>query len=479
MRYVNAIVVVLVAFSGCADETARQEAAARGEFLNALAQVGEANRGYVDDQPEGSPPQPLSEYRQEKLDEARPQLEAVIKNGSAAQRQAARELAADIDVSRARFIFCKALVARMDLADRSALILDDLIAVDLTNDMAESLNTDNSEQVKRLETSKVATRRLIGGLETQRQELDPRIAALKGEISKLNDQADAAGAEARRFRDDAFLQEGAAHYDLLDQATAAARHGAVARSAAHKSAVTLDVYASEHRMLSGQIDSAEGLLASIGEQITQAGTRQENARDALQKAEARRDAAIARMDAAIKQIATDFDVAVEAKFAEAQQQMNSALELLDQVASQDRSSPTFDAKGLDFQRLATLMTKLHMLTAQILAQGNLGATLNVIVARTGTGQHPFSPAKHEALQRSVQKLAADQAAVIAELVKVGAEAGTIAEKLANSPDELVADVAARHLGQLQTIPVALRAATLNPDAAQPEPPQEATPDSNE
>jgi len=467
VRYASLIAVILVAVSGCADEEAARQAAARAEFEEALTLFGEADRGFVDSKTAEAETR-LSEFRVQKLNEVTKRLEGVIANGSASQRMAARQLLAEAITSEARFISRQGSTAWADLSDRGAGLLSDLVAVGRTSALAGSLDTDNTELVRKLEDDKLKTRSRIDTLGGEQEQLDGRIDELKSQIDALTEKSNEAMTEARRLEDKAFPLKGDRRYELYDQAAVSQRKGEKTKAEADSLAVMWDVYTSERSIIDRQINLARQSLESIEAQIVQSNQRQEDTDADAEQARQKRDEAIEKLDQAMQQIAADHDGSVEAVFDRARRRIDEALDVLQEVADKDKAAPTFDPNAVRADRLGKLMAKLHIITSHVLAEASLGSTLAVIAARASADSAPLMPTKSQGFQSSVYQLAVRQAELIRQAMDVVQEATAIVDELETGGESLAA-LAQQYRDQLSKYPARLDNARILPaEVTEPE-----------
>lgn len=439
--------VVLLGLGGC-DNQAAERARSGEAYRAAVAVIAASDQGYV---PTGSDNQPMASslelYRQGRLAEAIAGLQEVAQSGTPQQRQSARQLLADIHASAARHDLRQAMSAWADLANRSANLVSDLVAIDRANTRVDSFQVDDSELLRKLEDNQTETRRRVGELNVNRQQLDGRIIDIEGKIAEQQKRGDEAQAQARKLRDEAFLASGDVQFDLYDQASQQERRSARASAEAQKLGVKLDIYQSERVILTRQIESAEKFLASMQQQVQEIGQRQGQIRESRQAAEADKVRHIQRLDEQITAMAKDFESSVEATFLRAESNMEQALQVME-AAVRDASGS--DARAVELERLGKLLTKVHILSSHILAVGDLASTLSVIAVRAGGGEHPLMPEKAVAYQTGVDRLVARQEALItqsSEAIVLGRE---LVEKLVQGAAETdpIADTAHKHAGEL-------------------------------
>ena len=459
VRYVYALTVLLVALSGCADKSAKQNAQARQSYDAALADVAAADQGYVPVEQVNA--KRLSQYRQERYGLTLGKLKEVVQSGSATQRLATRQLLGEIHTSAARVHARAARSAGVDLSARATTAISDMSAVERAHNRVLESSTSNADSVRKFQEDSVAASRDITLLQKDLKTLDARIGELEGQIEELSQQADAASAEGRRIRDEAFPMKGAPRYEALDLAAARSRQSVATNAEADKHAVMLEVYTGERTILARQIDSAQKFLDSLQEQIKLSHEQQKLVGQALAKAEAQRRDAIAKLEENVQAIAKDFGTLVEQPFVQAQQEMDTALSHLADAKQKDSQAPGFETHLLQAERLDKLMAKLNILTTRAVTQGSLGSALEVIATRAAAPGHPLQGGHQAGFQNIVDKLAETQGQLNRQIPGIAAEAQSIAEGLAGRSDK-IGELALRQLEILEAYLDRLQTAALRP-----------------
>jgi len=417
--------VVAALMVGCADQQAAQHASAKAKFDQALAALDQAGQGYVPVSGD-QPVQPtLDGFRRAKLNEAAAFLDDVVKLGSPLQQQGARLLLADIHASAAREARRDGMDAWADMANRSAALINTIVAIQRSAGRAESLRVDDSLLLRNLESERDNTSRLLGEYKHTLTDLDKRIVDLQGNIERLDQKRQEFVAQAQSLRDQAFAASGTERYDLYNQAAEVTRKAEQTGAEADKLKVNLDIYQSERLILQRQILAADRFLESVTAQIADTQQRTGEMHAAADESEQRRDDLMQSLRENVDALAAEYDANVETKLDEA----TDAIVLAVAVGQEAVDAGGEGVRAAKLELLGKITTRVHILTSHILAKGDLGQTLAVLADRAGGGDHPLMPEQAESFQKSVARLAEEQRALIADAFDAISQGQEVASEL--------------------------------------------------
>jgi hypothetical protein len=425
VRIVGLLLIIVMLGMGCADQRAAQYASATAKFDQALNAIDQAGQGYVPVSGGQSTHPTLEEFRRAKLNEAAALLEDVVKLGSPLQKQGARLLLADIHASAARAARRAGMDAWADIANRSAALINTIVAIQRSAVRGGSLRVDDSLLLRNLESDRDATSRLLAEHKHTLGDLDKRIKDLQGNIERLNQKRQEFVAQAQSLRDEAFAASGAKRYELYTQAAAVTRQAEQTGAEADKLKVNLDIYQSERVILQRQIQAADRFLESVTAQITDTRQRTGQMHAAADQSDQRRDELMDSLRENVNALAAEYDANVETKLDEATEAINHAV-AVSQAAVDAGGEGVRDAK---LELLGKINTRVHILTSHILAKGDLGQTLTVIADRAGGGDHPLMPEQAESFRNSVTRIAEEQRALIADAFDAISQGQEIATEL--------------------------------------------------
>lgn len=443
---------ILLSLGACAEEESAQRAVAAKDLGDAMAMFNAVDTGFVPAEGDQSTHQTLDAYRQDTLADAAERLEPVLNSPSATQRQAARQLLADIHASAARHVLREASTNWTQLAGESVNLLNVLLSVDRASARVRAYQIDDSDLLKQLEEEQIKTRRELSVMNDTASVNRQRIADLQAAIKKLRDKRDASVAEGRRYRDQAFPMTGEQRYNLYEKASQVEREGQEVFKEAQLQSVDLNRLQSEQAVLDRQIETKQSYLESIEKQIQATKDRQRQLREALDEAQITRSATIKKLEDQISQVAESYHQRVDAKFDEASKNIAAAVKILTE-ASEDQSD---DSRGVKLELLSKVVTQVHVRTAHVLALADFGQTLAVIAGRADA----LMPGRAEGLQNSAEQIAEQQGGLIGlalagilrgqkiagELTENASEGDPIAET-ANAHNQKLAD----YRSQLETL----------------------------
>jgi len=430
---------------GCVDRDAAQRAEKQIQFESAVSLVARAEQGYRPVDSQGKLTHDTLElYQREELAKAATQLESVAKSPSAKQRVAAKLLLADLQASASRLALRKGLNAWADLANRSAELVQHLIAINHAHARVILLSTDDGPLIEKLETDRDQERNQISAWQITRKKLEKNIDSLNTKITDLGTQRDDVVTEAQKYREQAFTKSGDQRYDLYDQASKSDRNAFKLGSDAQRLRTTLDIYNSELNVLARRIESSQRFIKSVSSQIEDTQLRRKQFQKSAAEARTQEQETVKKLVALVDQLAEDFQAKVDVN-------LDMALEKIDLAINHVQSA--VDDAGADSEtaRLELLgknVTKVHVLSSHVLTTGDLGRTLAVISTRAGAGDKPLIPQYAESFNNSVQQITARQGKIIADTIAALDQADTLAAEMAGSSDPLISEHASNYLDQL-------------------------------
>ncbi len=380
------LVLGLGLLGACSDDQAGNQAV-HERFNKAVQILAKADQGYV---PQGGEtPSPLSvgdqrvtenkpdlqAYRQKVLAEAAVELEAILDRGSRAQQLATRRILADVYASQGRYGARQAMVHWASIADRSATLMSFLGSVDRADSHVHLFDLDEGPLLKQLRQDRADAQGRIKGFQKQTDKLNQQASKLNQQIDALKQEAQSATERARQLHGQALLAtQGSEQYDLYDQSAQEDRRANAASTEVQKLEVELDVVKSELSVLDRQIRLARGASETLDKQISAAQRRQ--SRGLHQKAQAAKSEAIDQMVVHFNQIEQDYLDTVQGQMDQVIEKMSRVVELM---AGAEAPRGDRDAQqSLELERLAHMVSMVHVLTEHILAASSHGHTLTII-----------------------------------------------------------------------------------------------------
>ena len=429
----------LICSAGCENQTLKAQRE-NGETLSAaLEKIQEAELGYVPTF-QGKPVDDLGTYRQKRLDAARAELAKLTEKAPEFQQVAVSRLLADAQASAALDNTHKAMIAWAGVANHSAKLLSQLIAMSRAENRARMFDIDETTLLSDLHQEQRKRSRQLTELKGKATDLSQAIGTQEAEISDSFARRDRSLAQAQSHRDEAFKKSGQAQFDEYLDAKKAQREGETHNVQAEKTTVRLEVNRSALAILKTQIELKQDAVGNIQSQINAAQQRQKEADEEKRKALAQKNEIIEDMVSTLEEIATTFDAKVEARLDDARQKLDKAVQSLERASERARRE---EKRATQLDLLAKLVMKMHVLAEQIVALDGFGHTLAVVAVH---GQE-LMPQRVEAFSSIVEAQEEKRRQLAAEVEKAVNQAKELTEPLKGAPEE-VAAIAERHEQQI-------------------------------
>ncbi|MFW6058855.1 MAG: hypothetical protein ACODAQ_01655 [Phycisphaeraceae bacterium] len=332
---VPAVALLMTMLVGCG----RGDGGDSADLEAALALLDASAQDYATQIPASAdepPTQSIEQFRQAKLDEALPKLEAAVESTRGGERELARRLIADVHAVAGRHTASEAMAVYTAFgAGARSDLLTQLQAVERAAGRVELFQQDRS--VVERELNEVIEQQQAQRAQRQQaiEQLQQQIDQLQAERDEFREKASAARTEQHRLRSEADVAEGGESYELLDQAATAARRADEAEAQAEQRQARIDRLSAEQSVEQAQVERIDAAIANLREQIeTWRQTEQQREaqlEEAQQQVETEAAALVERYNAAherfMRQVHEPMNAATD-RFAE-------AVEQLEQVRSAD------------------------------------------------------------------------------------------------------------------------------------------------
>lgn len=419
--------------AGCVDEDARQQSISNEAFGKVLALINEAEKGFV---PHEAVPAAAGEarnfdvqaFRKAKFSAAADALKPLLNSGSDAQRTEANRLLGTIEASASRHASRDALANWAEITRRSTMLISLMGEVDRAAARVEMFNPDvQTPLVSSLKERRTSLGRTLSDYEITAAALQPKIKELTQQRDKFIAQGDASAAEAGKLRDRAFAAEGREQLDIYAKADLADRAGQKATAAGRDVAATLDVYASELKIIDSQVVIAKESLAWLEQQIADIDKAQAATRKSRDTAKTEQENAISELVKQLESLNKDFATTVEAGFVSAVASADKAVDYRNTVATRLSNTPKrlaqFDLLSAQVMRIDTLVQHQYAIdtfrrTLEMLAsQTDRLMPGRTIFAETAAGLRE----RQEALAATISTCVKESTGLAAELAAVNVE----------------------------------------------------------
>lgn len=415
-----------------------QQEAAHSKLDAAVEIFETAHRGYVPSKQGEQESQELQAYRQQALEPAVTKLKEVLQSAdaSAGEKVTAGRLLASVHLSRARFDQREATNEYASLAGRSTTLLtylrvveDAVSRVAMLSQSTEAKTVATLQQeIQRQQTNQKSYEQGYTDAAGQKQpgldEVQAKLKDLQAQREQKLKTADEIAAKAAALRQQAFVAQGQAQYDLYDQADKIAREAAAARVQAEQLAVQIEVLQAQQAMLQVMIREAEQVAKDTASRIEEI-HKQEQAKQAkLAEVKTQLSEASDTLMQEFSETVRVFEEAVQAKFDAANQRATQAIAALKQAVGQARGN---DQMAVKADLLSAYVDQADILSNQAILTHSFSEILGLVAQ---SGQKAL-PQQAQQLTDAHQATASKQQAVATAANEAIAAGLELATELAN------------------------------------------------
>lgn len=418
----SALCVVAGLLVGCPDPEAQQRQEVAAQFEKALAIYRQAEQGYA---AEGVSP---DEARHAKLQEAATILESVRSRGSDAQKVASLRLLADIYEYTARYEQAQAMANWAKLSTRDTVLMGYFNVLSDARSRAEAIRRDATDLLNKLQADQRAIDQEIATLRKQTSDLSVKIAGLNKQIEQLASQRDALTAEAMKLRQDAFVAEGDAKFELNEQSALKQREADSLDGQIQELQVEVNRHTAEANLATQALELRQARLQAVANQIQQVNARQTEATRALAAMHSEIANAEQQVLSEIQAMTGTYAEQVAALFDSAVEKATRAAETVGQAAAFARGD-NHRSEAIRIEQARKQVTLLGILADRAVVQAKFGRTLAVIDAHAARVMPD-----HAQTIAGVFKQVQDQATQVAQAAQQAAEAGLEALGNINTED---------------------------------------------
>lgn len=441
--------------AACVDEQAAQHKLARERFHAGLAQIRQAETGYV---PEGRETRVEHEiegelveieqadhqaYRQSALDQATHDLESIINDGPESQQAAVRRVLADLYVSSARKLHQDAMTRWAGMSNGVATMQSYIVAVDGADSRARTLDGDGQELLNQLNDDIDTASDTVLSMEQQAAELASKIEALGRQAGDFKGRSEKHLTSAQALQAEALKSVGDEKYELYTLADSDKRQAFVALAEAQGVEAQLDVISSRLKVMQAELDLAREGHLFLEQQAHDTRTRVEQSRDLADQALAQKSEALQRMHDLFEYLNAVYRDEVDGPLAESQGLVSDAVRLAGEAVSKVRGR---DQKAVKLDLLAARVELANVMSSRVLVSHGYGQKLGVVRL---VGQRT-AEAETVAVIDAAKQLEQEYTALRQEAVEAIEEAASLASEISELSTEgeyvgLIADQQAERL----------------------------------
>jgi len=361
------MLVITTSLVGC-DSKASQQAEAQEHLDKALATLQQANAGYIYKESEAEGGNDLQVFRQETMQVAMENLNHVVTLNAPQQKVQALSKLAEINASAALHETGLAANENAVLGGRSTSLQGYLMALEGSAIRSAALQPQTEKSLAVLQEEIQEQEAQLNELTAEAQDLSGKLDAVNEKVQAFQSKADQGNAQAQSLREQAFVSQGDAMYDLQDQAAGLERQAAIESAAGEQEQVIANDLASKHALARGRIETTRQLLDELANQV--AATKASTAR----QADASAQAGAASQEAA-KALADEFNQIVSVHENAIQKRMTSAGDKIGKAVNDlKQAAQTADRENADMvklQLLAAYVDQAHIASTHAMYLGDL------------------------------------------------------------------------------------------------------------